>query len=336
LQHPSGLRIVWIGLWPKQNSYVNARCYELLRRLPQIKQIRLPAVRGAMKLASTVARFFPYKDYKLFCMDLPVLRRWRQQAIVDIDDPQFSCTEIALLNDPKVQLVITTTQRLGRRFVTAGVAKPIEVIPSGYSRQDIKAGLAEEIARVNNADGHPIVGYSGATIAIQPNKPNQGNIALLVEAMEKVWSEIPEVQLWLLGEASKEVKYWAHGRKQVRLFGLIPRSRLLAYLQNFTVGTYPRLLDHGGRFSVKLIEYMAVGVPIVATDVSETHIIHQAKVGVSAATAADFSKALLGVIRNRSLRETMARNGVQFAESYDWDRISGIYQACLKNLIKTV
>jgi glycosyltransferase involved in cell wall biosynthesis len=69
---------------------------------------------------------------------------------------------------------------------------------------------------------------------------------------------------------------------KVRLLGAVPRRFLLNYVCNFDIGVYSREVDHRGRFSVKLIEYMGCGVPIVATKTTETQIIDDVRAGFRA------------------------------------------------------
>jgi len=233
---------------------------------------------------------------------------------------------MAVLNKPNVKVIVTTTERLREEFIRRGVSKPIEVIPSGFSKQNCNERLAHELTRTHNPKGYPVVGYSGSTIELQPLRPSQGDISVLAEAMERIWTVDNDIQLWLIGKASREVAKWAIGKQQVKLFGLVPRSELLAHLKSFTVATYPRLIDHGGRFSIKLIEYMGVGIPVVATPVSETKILKEAAAGIFAKTPKEFANAILKILQNKAQKELMAQNALHFAAQYDWDLMAENYE----------
>jgi glycosyltransferase involved in cell wall biosynthesis len=245
---------------------------------------------------------------------------------MDYDDPTFSKTEIAGLNNPRVKVVVTTTEHLRDEFIRHGVLKPIEVVPSGFSKRDIDERLACELARIHNPHGYPVIGYCGSTLELPDSKPSQGDLSLLIKAMQRIWTNVPNTQLWLIGNPSNEVAQWARKEPRARLFGLVPRSRMLAHLQNFTVATYPRRLDHGGRFSIKLIEYMGLGIPIVATPVSETEMIRQAEAGIFAETPEQFADAILKILHDNSQKAVLSENALRFSVSFDWDVIAKQYE----------
>lgn len=274
-----------------------------------------------------IAWLASYPPKVLFCRNLSLIPRWHGPVIADVDDPTFSDTEIALLNSSQVQVVVTTAEQLKEELLRRGLVRPIDIIPSGFNTRDLDDDLRALLGRTYNPDGHAVVGYHSPTLELPVDGPTQGDISLLARAMELVWSEMERVQLWLVGHPAKEVERWAAGRPQVHLCGLVPLSKLSSYIRNFTLGTYPRRLDHKGRFSVKLIEYMANGIPVVGTPVSETEIILRANAGVLANTPSEFANAILRILRDESRRELFRKNGLRFAVPYDWDRIAVDYEA---------
>ncbi len=317
--------IVWIGERAGPRTRGAVRIYELLRRFTFLTRIGLPAWRGVWRLEPLLAWIISFRPKSLFCANPSLIPYWHGSVIVDIPDPTFSKSEIALLNSSNVQVVVTTTEQLRTEFLRHGLVRPIEVVPSGYTRLDLDHQFTELLARTYNPEDHPVVGYDCHTLELPGNQPTQGDISVLVRAMEAVWAEMEQVQLWLVGDPTREVERWAARNPQVRLLGWVPRSKLASYIQNFTVGTYPRRLDHRGRFSIKLIEYMAHGVPVVGTAVSETEIVLRANAGILAETPVAFAEAILGILRDTSRWKLFKANGLQFAAAYDWDRIAADY-----------
>ncbi len=49
----------------------------------------------------------------------------------------------------------------------------------------------------------------------------------------------------------------------------MPHTEVLNYVSAFDIGLFPREVDAGGYASIKLLEYMACGVPVIGTRVSE-------------------------------------------------------------------
>lgn len=317
-------RILHVGvkaIWSR--GYVNARYYEFLRRFTVVSQVNLPRLRGMSRLLPLFVRCLSPLYQYLYCTHLPLLHYWNGPVIVDQDDPTFSDKEITTLNDRRVQVIVTTTERLKQQFRARGVTKPIEVIPSGFSKGDINDQLTARIRKMYNPFGHPVVGYAGANLT---GHSGPDDITLLLEAMERVWKNSPDVQLWLLGQPSSEIREYASGNPRIHLFGLIFREKLLNYLRNFTIATYPRQYDAGGFFRVKLIEYMGCGVPVVATPTSETQILREANAGLMASDSRRFADAILRLLANHSLSSSLAANGCKFAEAYDCDQLAKEYE----------
>jgi glycosyltransferase involved in cell wall biosynthesis len=253
-----------------------------------------------------------------YCYHLPLLRSFRGLVIVDIDDARFTNDEVQALNDPKIIAVVTTTDVIRQRYLSEGVHKPIVVIPSGYGQKDINAAKVNAIAKRYNPLGHPVVGCVAYTLKYK-STDEYSNVDLLIDAMELVWEHQPEVELWLLGRPDSTLKKYTEGERRVKLFGMIPHHDLINWEKNFTIGTYCRQQDSGGWFRVKLIEYMGCGIPVVATDVSETKIIDHANAGLLAGTSSGFAGAILKLLNNPLVYRKFADNSTAFSTVYDWD-----------------
>jgi glycosyltransferase involved in cell wall biosynthesis len=318
-------KIFWVGVWPR-TGYVNARYHELFRRFTNLRQVRLPFRRGVWRLEPLFAALLSRRNRWLLCTRPSLARFWRGSVIADVDDPNFSESEIAQLNHPSVEVVVTTTERLKSQFIESGLTKPVAVVPSGFSGGDWDSRLVEEIANSHNPEGFPVVGYAGSTVTLSLNEDDPGNVSLLAHAMEKVWSEAPDTQLWLIGDATPRVYRWSDGRPGVKVFGHIPRNALLNYLKNFTVATFPRRVDLKGLFSVKLIEYMGMGLPIVASSVTETEIVEKARAGVRVSTVEEFARSLLMMLGDEPLRLELGKNAMKFARPYEWDLVAARYE----------
>lgn len=322
--------ILWIGAWAGDKGISSSRYFALLHRFSAIKQIRYPYFRGVGRLESIflphLIRILSYYYRFLFDPGGRLLKWWNGEVIVDIDDPTFSTEEIERLNDSRVRVIVTTTEQLRELFIKYGVKRPIKVIPSGFNKRYLNQRMVEWIKERFNPQGNPVVGYISPYLRIQPNPPDQNDISLLLEAMEIVWKHEPHVYLWLIGHASKELRELALKEPRIKLIGLVSKKNLLNFVKNFDIGTYPRKVDHGGRFSVKLIEYMGCGVPIVATSVAETWIVKQAGAGFVVSSTEEFAQAIVHLLRDDRLRALLSENAILFAKDYDWDILARRYE----------
>lgn len=78
----------------------------------------------------------------------------------------------------------------------------------------------------------------------------------------------------------------------------------------------------GGRFPSKLLEYMASGRPIVATDVDESWPIRESGAGII--TPIDpkiFAENIIKLLEDRKLAEELTKKGVEYARRFSWDRM---------------
>ena len=144
--------------------------------------------------------------------------------------------------------------------------------------------------------------------------------------MNLVWRKQPEIQLWLIGDPSKAVRKLASQESRVKLLGYVPENEILNYVSNFDIAVYPRQEDVGGRHSIKLVQYMACGIPIVATNVNESYLIRESKTGFITDSAEGFAAAIIELANTPALRLSLGNNGPIFAKSFSWDFLAEKYE----------
>ena len=113
-----------------------------------------------------------------------------------------------------------------------------------------------------------VVGYIASTLRLTGDRHADNplhNVDHLLELWDAVHARVPAARLWLVGETSERLRQRVEGRRDIVLFGAIPRDHSLAYVANFDIALYPRTKDQGVRAS-KVAEYMAAGVPTVSYD----------------------------------------------------------------------
>ena len=329
MSRTSGKLILWVGQQSTGRATSNSRYYELLRRFTCVAKLGYPPVKGIRHLERVfIPRLLPIlaRQYPiLFDPGAQFTHWWPCISVVDVDDPTFTTTEIERLKDKKIAIIVTTTPQLAERLHSV-TGQEVKVIPSGFSARDISPDVVENIRRQLKAKQNPVVGYVSPYLLISRSFPHQNDVSLLLDSMEYVWRKEPDVELWLIGVPDKHVKNFAVQYKNTKLLGPIHRHKLLNYVCNFDIAVYPRRIDHGGRFSVKLIEYMGCGVPIVATNVAESQIVEKACAGIIAQTKEEFAEAILVLVRDQKLREQLSMNAKRFSKDYDWDFLAASYQ----------
>ena len=154
-------------------------------------------------------------------------------------------------------------------------------------------------------------------------EPNQDAVRVLVERiLPRVRSQAPAAKLQLVGVNPPD---WmrALANEHIEVTGEVPD--VTSYLERATVFVCP--LRYGAGLKNKVLEALAMGVPVIATPLSVDGI--KARDGESAIVApieriADETALLL---KDASLREGLSLNGRELVESeYSWERTADRYE----------
>jgi glycosyltransferase involved in cell wall biosynthesis len=223
--------------------------------------------------------------------------------VVDYDDAVFHRYDmhdnllIRTLLGKKIDTVMhhATTVVVGNDYLTeraryAGASR-IEYLPSvvDINRYSIREKTGERFR----------IGWIGSPITA----PNMG---LIRDALEQVGKQTG-VCLVLVGSGdqdplpgvAKEVLPWSEDIE-------------VAHIQSFDVGIMP--LPDGpfekGKCGYKLVQYMACGLPVIASPVGvNSRIVEQGKTGFLASSTAEWVQALVMLSQNANLRSDLGKAG---------------------------
>ncbi len=247
----------------------------------------------------------------MWCNGVALIPYFSGDIVVDLDDPQGTPEETAVLNGPRVRAVVVTTVMLKEALEIQGLDKEIAVMPSGVDIKSIK----NLIRKVERPAGVKIIGYVSKRIKSE-------EIDTLLQVLDEISRAGIKVQLWLVGNADDP----RLSRKDIRLFGYILDHRdLYEIISCFDLSLYIRHGDYGGRFSKKLIESFACGVPVVSVESSEAFLIDESGAGLICPRQ-DISSTVLALLEDSPRRRDMAERGRSFSADYDWDRIAREYR----------
>ncbi len=165
--------------------------------------------------------------------------------------------------------------------------------------------------------------------------PNVEAVQFLVQHIwPKVKKLLPGTKLWIVGNApTKEIFEYQKKDTSITITGGIPDIR--DAFAGAHVLLAPVFSGKGTRY--KILEAMASGTPIVATDtaVEGLGVTHGTHVLISN-TAEGLAQLTVDVLKDHTLQKRLAENGRQFIQSqYDWshiaDKLDKIYQNLVKN-----
>jgi glycosyltransferase involved in cell wall biosynthesis len=285
-----------------------------------------------------VLRYLGRRYKTLFTVDISQIPAWprNKSVVIDIDDPVFSPSEIKLLNLPQVKAVIVTTEKAKMIFEQLGVAQPIWVIPQGVSMEQIDPDKIQAIRTQFKGDRDVVIGYNAPTLTLSCDGPHRARDGLddldfLLAAVEEARDVEPRITLWLIGQPTRSLEKYTARKSWIKLFGYLPFLECLNYVSNFDIGVYPRMsILPPGRFSVKVVQYMACGVPIISTAAHESFILKEASCGVICSRQGDFSKAMVELAQSTERRAQLGRAGRVYVEdNLDWSMLVRRYRSVL-------
>jgi len=310
------------------------------RRLVRGVQFRLWKALSESVIYPAAARYFGRRYRTVFTVDIRQVPAWpaTQRVVVDMDDPVFTPREIQILKSPQVQAVVVTTEQAKAVYRREGVACPIYVIPQGVSVDQMDSDRVRDIGARFRKDRDVVVGYHAPTLTLSSDGParargGQDDLDFLFAALENARKIEPRIKLWLIGEPSAAVRKYAAdgGAGWISLFGYVPLSDMLNHVANFDLGVYPRTwAQPPARFNVKLAQFMACGVPVVATDLDESFIVKESGSGIVSGSEESFSQSLVRLAQSAEARAALADAGRRYArENLDWSLLVPKYKEIL-------
>lgn len=158
------------------------------------------------------------------------------------------------------------------------------------------------------------------------------NQMALLEASIKVLKEIPNTRFIIAGPIVEKgyftqlVRFVKKNRLEsnIKFTGELPREKIYKLYGKADVVAFPTLMEVQ---PVALLEAMAFGVPVVASNISQIRDIIKLLEGsallVSPYSSVDLGRGIVQIIRNESLQKELSYKGRRIAQEYfSWDIIA--------------
>jgi phosphatidylinositol alpha-mannosyltransferase len=286
------------------------------------------------------------------------VRRWLREGHFDVvhvhepASPSVSLLVCMIAKGPVVATFHAATTRSKWLAAVGPMARPwLEKISgriavSDFARRVQVEHLGGDAVIIPNgvhvaafAEGPPLPGHTrgvdGPTIGFlgRYDEPRKG-LPVLLEAMRTVVRRHPGARLLIAGRGDPAQARALIGedlRAHVALLGELTEKDKAAFLRSVDVYCAPNLL--GESFGVVLIEALAAGAPIVASDLDAfARVLEHGDAGVLVrrGDAGALARALGDLVADPARRAELSLRGAAVAAGYDWGvlarRILAVYE----------
>jgi len=277
-------------------------------------------------------------------------RRLKKPIIVDLHDPwsanPFSCKLPFLLQTQIMRRVIHNADAI----VVAHTAllklvqkinknKFVDLIPNGVDTE-----LFKPKPRNTLVAQHVGIGEDDFVVAFSGHIMEHKGLDVLVRSAKLVHQKHDNVKFLILGDgpARKQIEALVHELNMTKTFiftGFVPQETLVEYLSLANVCVAPYKPVSWFRVSLpetplKVVEYMALGKPVIMSRISDDNVITRSRGGILIAPdeVSELASSIIDLIRDEKLQKTMGEKGRKYVEEHlSWtrisERLSEIYQS---------
>lgn len=235
----------------------------------------------------------------------------------------------ALYNHTVGKFVLKTTDqiisltKMGAEYLTSIGAKSekISVIPNGIDSNLFSRGT----------DGYSFrekYGITGKIILFVGRLSKVKGLNYLIDAMPEILNEMPDAILLIVGPdfgrqmgLKRRVKQ-LFIEKKVLFTGYLPDDELVGSYAASDLFVFPSLAES---FGIVLLEAMAMGKPVIATNVGVAHDLIRNGVNgflVEPRRPDQIAKTVISLLKNENLAIKMGNINRKIASEYSWDNIT--------------
>lgn len=263
-------------------------------------------------------------------LDLFALRRFLRTPhdILHIQEPMLPLLgTLSLLHPGAPPTVVTlhSAEPVARRFYrwTRPVSRPLLnradaiVCASEVSHETANAATGADatiiypcldLSNFRNLQRNP---DPQTILFVGRDEPRKG-LPILLQALER----LPDAQLVVAGPVTDATR--AHANSRVTLLGPVPHHEIASLMRTATCAAFPA--TGGEALGLVLVEAMAAGVPVAASDIDGYRIATSDGAAALLSTPGDpnaLAANLLRLLSDTRLREQLADRGRQTAERFD-------------------
>ena len=219
-------------------------------------------------------------------------------------------------------------EKIVGRIAVSDVARRWQMEALGTDAVEIPNGVdVDALASAPLLDGYPRPGKTVLFLG-RYDEPRKG-MAVLLDALPKVVERFADVQLLVVGRGDEDQLRSQAGElvENIRFLGLVDDAAKASAMRSADVYCAPN--TGGESFGIVLVEAMAAGTPVVASDLDafrrvlrDGELGRLVPVGAPELQADALADALIEVLGDDTLRERYAAAASGVVGRYDWSMVA--------------
>jgi glycosyltransferase involved in cell wall biosynthesis len=172
-------------------------------------------------------------------------------------------------------------------------------------------------------------GKSGRFVIIYPGSLNRHQgLDVAIKAFSLVRAALPDAEFHIYGEGSAQHELESLIReldlgKRVLLKGSLPFGEIVRVMASADLGVVPKRADSYGNvaFSTKILEFMALRVPVIASDTRiDRYYFDDSNIRFfKSGDEKNLAEAIVDLAKNPDTRKRMVENGYRHASANNWE-----------------
>lgn len=285
-------------------------------------------------------------DFEVFAALVPKLRG--AKIILDIHDivPELYASKFKLKQDSLVFAALRVAEKLSASFADHVIIANdlwLEKITARSTTRDKCSAFINypDISvfnpslRTRNNDRRFIMIYPGTL------NWHQG-LDIAVKAFALAKESTPGIEFHIYGEGNSEPEI-RRLVEELRLSDAVfiksplPLREIASVMANADLGVVPKRNDSfgGEAFSTKILEFMALGIPVVVADtrIDKYYFSESLVRFFKAGEEKDLARAMVEAYKDRELNGRLVARALEYARQNSWSRKKGDYLALVEKLV---
>ena len=286
-------------------------------------------------------------DFEVFAAIYPKLTGTK--IILDIHDivPEFYASKFKTSQDSLAFKLLVGIERLSTGFSDHVIAAN-HIWEKRLQDRSVRASKCTTLLNYPDTQDFHRRGRTrsdGKFILLYPGTLNyhQG-LDIAIRAFGMISSQVPQAEFHIHGEGEqlgvlKALVAELGLQDKVFLKAMLPYNQITSIMENADLGVVPKRGNSFGNeaFSTKILEFMALGVPVIVPETAIDRYYFNDSVAKFFIANDDKSlaDAMLLLITNPEIRRNLAKNADEFMKKYTWEENKDSYLNLVDSLVQS-